>query len=347
MSGPASQGVVVMLEYDWSEHFGDVPEDVRDRFVYLNSAGCAPILEQRGLARAAGVQLTSAENRVFVFDDVVLKVFRPGRWSQGALEDEVVFLEDLRAAGVSAVRPIGSIQCWEGLYHLAYEHVGESMTEDRAVLCEADVERLVRLIADVHRVGAQRVARHRPRMDPLVMSGGLLRVIDERGHLPARVASRYKESVRGLCEELDDLLRGVPHQRIHADLGTWNVAWRGDEPVLMDLDDFQVGPVALDVRLASFPWRLDRLPESMEYKERRAIQQELIIARYRDHLVFPETWTQLFRPLSMLRGVVFDAWFSRNWDEPLFREHYPDDDITDEQYWIRAASAIEGWLERA
>ena len=31
------------------------------------------------------------------------KVFRPGRWSRAALEEEVVFLEDLRTAGVAMV----------------------------------------------------------------------------------------------------------------------------------------------------------------------------------------------------------------------------------------------------
>ena len=76
---------------------------------------------------------------------ISLKVFRPSRWSREELEDEVAFLEDLREAGVRAVRPIGGIQSWKGLHHLAYELVPTPYEEDKPVFTHHEVEQFVDL----------------------------------------------------------------------------------------------------------------------------------------------------------------------------------------------------------
>lgn len=330
--------------YDWTSHFSRVDEDVHDRFVHLTPEQYAPILEQRGLPRVPGEAKVSAENRVSIFGDVVLKVFRPGRWSLEALQEEVVFLEDLREAGVSAVRPIGGIETWEGLHHLAYERVADPYEDDRPIFTRDDVAQLVTLAADVHRVGAMRDAPHRPRLEPVSMGRGLLEVIDARGYLSDALRERYHAAVEALCAKTEVLLEGVPQQRIHADFGSWNVLWREDGPLLMDLDDFQVGPTALDVRLLSFPWRLDTLPQDMDRRTRREHQHELVVELYRAHHDFDDRWAELFRPTAILRGVVFDAWFSHNWSEPGFAEHYEDDDITQDAYWQRGIDGVEAWL---
>ena len=330
--------------YDWTTHFSRVPKATQDAFVFMDADGCAQALEQRGLPRAPVTSLDSAENRVFIAGDVILKAFRPGRWSREALLEEVVFLEDLRDAGVSAVRPIGTIGTWKGVHHLAYERIEPPYEEDLEVFDLETLERFVALIADVHRVGATRDAPHRPRLEPVGMGRDLLAVIDARGYLPGTVAARYHAAVTELCARLADLLEGVPQQRIHADIGSWNVAWRGGEPILMDLDDFQVGPVAMDVRLMSFPWRLDTLPVEMDRRERRERQHELVASLYARHHAFEPEWEALFKPTSILRGVVFDAWFSHNWDEPFFKENYPEDDITGEAYWLTGIEGLERWL---
>ena len=77
--------------YDWTTHFSRVAEPIQHAFVHMDADGCAQVLEQRGLPRAPVTQLESAENRVFVAGDVVVKAFRPGRWSREALLEEVVF----------------------------------------------------------------------------------------------------------------------------------------------------------------------------------------------------------------------------------------------------------------
>jgi Ser/Thr protein kinase RdoA (MazF antagonist) len=82
----------------------------------------------------------------------------------------------------------------------------------------------------------------------------------------------------------------------------------------------------------------------LDRKARREKQSELVLSLYRERQEFPQAWEALMRPLSILRGVLFDAWFSANWAEPGFRQHYPDDDIAGEAYWLRSIEAMEGWL---
>ena len=242
------------------------------------------------------------------------------------------------------MRPIGGVQVWQGLHHLAYERVERPYEEDREVFTQRHVEQLVDLTVALHEVGARREAPARPRLEPRAKVEGLLAVIERSGYLPAALDSRYRAAARGLAERLEGLLQGVPQQRIHADLGSWNVLWRPEGPVAMDLDDFQVGSVALDLRLLSFPWRLDTLPAELDRVARREQQSALILSLYRQQRAFPEAWEALMRPLGILRGVLFDAWFCANWSEPGFKAHYPDDDIEGEAYWLSGVEAVEAWL---
>ena len=132
-------------------------------------------------------------------------------------------------------------------------------------------------------------------------------------------------------------------QRIHNDPGTWNVLWRPEGPLLMDLDDFDVGPVAIDLATMHFPWRLDTIPEDAPADEKWAQQRALVLSLYREVAEFPESWEAMFDPLRTLRGVFFDAWFSARWRDPGFAEHYPKDNPEDPAWW---AKRIEQLTER-
>ncbi len=118
----------------WIDHFSSRDADRIDGFVSLTAADCLPLLEDLGLPRVDGVDYESAENRVFGFGEVVLKFFRPGRWSLAALQDEVDFLHDLLDDGLAVVRPIGTPGTWRGIHYLQYETVHPPFDLDPKVL---------------------------------------------------------------------------------------------------------------------------------------------------------------------------------------------------------------------
>src|SRR5229473_969931 len=97
--------------------------------------------------------LRAFENRVYEVElederRLVMKFYRPGRWSRETILDEHAFLSDLAAAEVPAVAPLD---------------LGRGRTLD-----ELDAEnrrRIGRTIGRMHAVGAARDAPHRPRLD--------------------------------------------------------------------------------------------------------------------------------------------------------------------------------------
>lgn len=327
----------------WIDHFSPAAPEIQRRFLALTVNDCWEILKDLGIPRSEGIAFESAENRVFGFGDVVLKFYRPGRWTLGALQDEVQFLEDLREARVAFVRPIGSVRIWQGIYYIVFETISKSYEVAPEVLSEDSVRRLVQQVARIHDVGAKRIATFRPPFDPEATCTGCFEVIKRSGFIPKDLHSSYEEVIEGLVAKLATI-KDIPIQRVHGDTYSGNTMWDSNGPIFMDLDDFQMGPVALDLRLLSSGWRLNTLPESMSRVECRDIQQEIILNYYREVRSFPKSWEALFPLLSAYRDIKFDAWFSARWLEPGFAEKYPNEDITDLSYWKNSIEGLQASL---
>jgi len=165
-------------------------------------------------------------------------------------------------------------------------------------------------------------------------------VINRAGYLPRDLRRRYERTLEELIRKIDSIGE-IPVQRIHGDTYGGNVAWTSEGPVFMDLDDFQMGPVALDVKLLSFPWKLDSLPDSLGRRERREIQHQMVLDIYRKHRPFQKKWERLFPLLSAYRDVQFDAWFSARWSDTGFSEYYSDQNIVDPRWWIDSIEGLE------
>lgn len=329
----------------WISHFSSSNQEILSTFLDLKMESCKDILEDLGSPYIDGVNYESAENRVFGFKDVVIKFYRPGRWSLEALEEELLFLEDIRDAGLSFVRPISKVGTWKGVMYIAFEKIQKPYVENRRVLDEQSVREMVHLVAQIHKVGIKRKAISRPCFNPEAMAMGCFEVIKREGFLPKSMHERYRFIIEELIKRIHSFGE-IPTQRIHGDTYTGNILWKPSGPVFMDLDDFQVGPVAIDVKLLSFPWRLDSLPEDMDRRERREIQGQMVLKFYREINEFPEEWEKLFPLLSVYRDIQFDAWFCARWRQPGFAKNYENDDITAEKWWQQNIECLEELLVR-
>lgn len=327
-------------EYFFCEQFSSGDDSTYNHFIALRPADCGEVLEEIGCPRQAGVRFESPENRVFGFGNVVLKFYRPGRWDLAALQDEWQFLEDLREARVPFVRPIGQIGTWRNMHYLAFERVPEPFRVDPETLTQPEVEALVWTIARIHDVGALRGADARPSFNVRAICEGCFETIRHHGYLTRDLVTRYRKAINAVAAIADDF-GPIPMQRVHGDSYSGNALWRPDGPVLMDLDDFQIGPTAMDIPLMSFPWRLNNLPESMNRKDRRKFQHRLVLELYRQHRSFPEEWEALIPLTRACRNITFDAWMSARWNEPGFNETYEDDDLNDPNWWERSIESIE------
>ena len=298
-------------------------------------------------AEAAGLRpsghcavLRALENRVYDvrLEDgahVVVKFYRPGRWSRAALEDEHRFLLDLREAEVPVCAPLalrdgGTLGELEGVWFGVWPRTGGREPEE---LDDEQLAILGRLLARIHNVGALRRPADRPALDPETALLDPLDELLERGLLPAHCEDRYALAVEALADAFEARLDGVPFLRLHGDCHRGNLLHGREGWFFLDFDDFVVGPAVHDVWV---------LVPGRDAESRR--QREVLLAGYRQFRDFEPRWLGLVEPLRATRFLKLSSWIARRWDEPVFRSTFPH--FGTPQYWERETHELEEQLER-
>lgn len=269
--------------------------------------------------------LTCLENRVYDVGledgrQVILKFYRPGRWSREALLDEHRFLADLQEAEVPVCAPLrdpdgASLHEAQGIFYALWPRTGGRSPSE---LSDDDVAVLGRLLARVHAVGAARPAPHRPVLSGAAYGLEALAFLEAGGFLPPACARRFRRAAEEVVSLYDERSAGVPQQRIHGDCHFGNLlrgrpgGAQGDAWFFLDFDDFLTGPAVQDV------WML--LPGR---DAEGARQRELLLHAYRTFRDFDSRWLQLVEPLRALRFVRYAAWIARRWQDPAFPAAFP------------------------
>jgi Ser/Thr protein kinase RdoA (MazF antagonist) len=278
--------------------------------------------------------LRAFENRVYEIeldDDrrLVVKFYRPGRWSRATILDEHAFLADLEEAELPVVAPIdlgtgATLSEIDGILYAAFPKV-RGRTLD-----EADDERLRRigrLIGRMHAVGASREAPHRPRLTVERYVHEPLAVLIDGGVMRSALAGRYRDVARRIADAAAPMLEAARTQRIHGDLHWGNALWGSDGPILLDFDDMVVGPPVQDL------WLLARgTPE----EARKARDQ--LIEGYELFREFDRSTLGLCEPLRALRIVYMSGWIARRWEDQSFRAAFPT--FNTDNYWAGEYEAL-------
>ncbi len=280
--------------------------------------------------------LRAFENRVYEVEledgaRLVVKFHRPGRWSREAILDEHAFLAELAAAEIPVVPPLdlgtgSTLGEIDGILYTAFPKVRGR------VLDELDAEmrrRIGRTIGRMHAVGAARGAPHRPRLDVARYIHEPLEILRGGGFMPEGLASRYRDVALRIAEEIGAPLAAAPAQRLHGDLHCGNVLWGSEGPVLVDFDDFLVGPPVQDL------WLLAR----GDADEARRAREDLLEG-YEVFRAFDRATLRLCEPLRALRIVYMSAWIARRWDDPAFPQAFPM--FRHANYWTQEYEELVG-----
>ncbi|MCX5740277.1 MAG: serine/threonine protein kinase [Proteobacteria bacterium] len=206
------------------------------QFADLGPDAALDAVEAAGL-RPTGhcAMLRCLENRVWDLrledeSHVVLKFYRPGRWSRAGIEDEHRFLLDLRASEIPVCAPLalpggGTIGEHLGIHFGVWPRTGGREPDE---LTDEEVTGLGRLLARIHNVGATQRPQDRPVLDS---DTALIDPLDELlagSWLPASCEERYATAVESLADVYCDRLAEVPLLRIHGDCHLGNLL-RGRE----------------------------------------------------------------------------------------------------------------------
>ena len=299
-------------------------------------------VERQGL-RTTGrcVALNSLENRVYDVEvegaevvRVVMKFYRPGRWSRDAILEEHAFLAELFAEGIPVVPPldlgegrtIGEI---EGIFYAGFPRRRGRPPDE---LAEDMLRRLGNCVARIHNVGARAGATHRPWVDPDRMLVAASQELARRGLMPPSVEARYLAAAARLADVVRPAFGAAPGIRLHGDLHLGNLLVSVDDIGLVDFDDMMNGPPVQDVWLLT-PGRDDHA--------RR--QRDVFLEGYTELRAFDRTTLRLIEALRAMRVVHYSAWIARRWKDPGFVRAFPD--FLAERYWVEELRVLEEQVE--
>ncbi len=284
--------------------------------------------------------LTCLENRVYDLrlesgDHIVVKFYRPNRWSREAICEEHVFLQQLREDEIPVCAPIAfpdgeTLHEVEGIYYAVWPRTGGRAPDE---FNDEQLAVLGRLLARIHNVGAAAPAPHRLHLDAPTSALAPLELLVSRDFLPPSCARRYCAAVEEVAALYTAWSESVPVHRIHGDCHVGNLL-RGNEGwFFLDFDDFVVGPAVHDV------WML--LPG----RDSEALRQRsVLIDAYRQFRDFDETWLRLVEPLRAFRFVFYAAWIAKRWEDKAFPAAFPH--FGTPSYWENETTDLEQQVER-
>ncbi len=271
--------------------------------------------------------LNSYENRVYdlkLEDDthIIVKFYRPGRWSLEQIHEEHQFLFDLSDDEIPVCAPLTfsdgkTIHEAEGVFFAIWPRTGGRIPDE---LTNSDMINVGRLLGRIHNNGASKEIKHRLRLTGEAYGINSLKFLTDNNFLPANCIKRYSEAVNEIVTVYNSLIPGVPFHRIHGDCHLGNLLKRDEAFFFLDFDDFLAGPAVQDI------WMLISSRDSNSQRE-----LNLFLQGYREFRDFENSWLKLIEPLRGLRYINYAAWIARRWNDPAFPQIFPH--FGTEEYW--------------
>jgi Ser/Thr protein kinase RdoA (MazF antagonist) len=275
--------------------------------------------------------LNSYENRVYqvgrdASTPVVVKFYRPGRWSTPAILEEHQFALELAAAELPVVAP--EVHAGRTLFELGgFRYAVYPRQGGRWPELGTKEERawMGRFLARIHAIGRTRAFHHRPRLDWRAMGLETADYLLDQGWIPPHLTAAYEslaEDVLGLVARR--FAEATPYRtlRLHGDCHPGNVLWTDAGPHFVDLDDCMTGPSVQDL------WML--LSGTADEMSR---QLGDVLEGYFQFADFDSRELLLVEPLRTLRMMNYAAWLARRWDDPAFPRAFPW--FGEPSYWER------------
>lgn len=277
--------------------------------------------------------LNSYENRVYqVFLEdrsaVVVKFYRPDRWTNAEILEEHGFALELAAAEVPAVAPLelkgATLHHHAGFAFSVSPYRGGRAPEldDFEVL-----EWIGRFLARIHAIGSRKPFEARPALDLQTFGIASRDWLLANEKIPLDVQRAWETACNdalkmiaatalstGVTGTFDSNFRKL---RLHGDVHPGNILWTPTDrpdggPHFVDLDDARTGFAVQDL------WMLlsgDRA--------QRTGQLSGLLEGYEQFRSFDRRELALIEPLRTLRLIHYSAWLARRFDDPIFPINFP------------------------
>ena len=329
---------VAMNESDTSQ--AAHPYEALTPDVVLNAVDSVPELAG-GRSDGRQLALNSYENRVYQVgiedaQPVIVKFYRPHRWTDAAIQEEHDFAEALAQAEIPAIAPLRDTTGNSLFEHAGFRFAVYPRRGGRTPDLE-DPDNLMwmgRFLGRIHAIGVVEPFRHRPTLDIESFGREPFRYIMSTDFVPNDLIEAYSTLVEDVLKQVQagfgraGVAEGkVTQLRLHGDCHPGNILWTDNGPHFVDFDDARMGPAVQDL------WMLlsgDRSQMTGQIDE--------VLAGYSEFMDFNPRELHLIEPLRTLRMIHYSAWLARRWDDPTFPMHFPW--FGESRYWEEQILAL-------
>ncbi len=285
--------------------------------------------------------LNSYENRVYQAEVdegefVVVKFYRPGRWSDEAILEEHAFALELVEQEIPVIPPMvmdgKSLLEYESYRFAVFPRKGGRWPE---LENKENLEQLGRFIGRIHAVGRAKRFEHRRTFTVETWGRESLAFLRDSELLPPEIKHNFVSASEYMLEEIANKFEAIQPFgiRIYGDCHPGNILWTSNGPHFVDLDDCCTGPAMQDL------WML-----LSGTQEEMTGQLKVILQGYETFVEFDYAEIQLIEALRGLRLIHYCAWLARRWHDPAFPYHFPW--FNTPRYWEEQMLTFREQLER-
>jgi Ser/Thr protein kinase RdoA (MazF antagonist) len=267
--------------------------------------------------RVYDVELAASEDfgKGFAPQNVILKFYRPGRWTKEQIQEEHRFLQTLIEFEVPVVAPLEfdgqTVHLHEGsnLFFALFPKVLGRLKDE---LNKEEIEQVGRLIGRIHNIGSMGDFKHRLALSPSTFVEASREELIRLQPVDHISFKHYLTLLEQLTPLLTPQFAHLTTQRLHGDFHRGNIVWTSAGPIAVDFDDCLTGPVEQDL------WLLFPGQDSYAIEER-----DRFLDAYKEMTKKTHLKMNLTESLRTMRMVHFNAWIAKRWDDHSFQRIFP------------------------
>ncbi len=273
-------------------------------------------------------QLNSYINRVFELeteegDGLVIKFYRPDRWTKQGLSEADAFVLELQEQEIPVVAPMmltsnSHLASHENCLFSIFPRIGGRFLDE---FSDEQWLEIGRLLGRMHLIGAAKSADNRNTLNPLHTTAVQVDFLSNDQFMPPHLRQHFQDVCGEMIEYITPMFADMETIRLHGDCHFANLIHRPEESfILIDFDDMVNGPPIQDV------WML--LPS---YHRESIAEIELFLEGYEMFRAFDRRSLGLIEPLRAMRYIHYAAWCAEQSRDPGFAAQNPE--WGTELYW--------------
>lgn len=270
-------------------------------------------------------------------DAVVVKFYRPQRWSDAQILEEHAFALELAQAQLPVAAPVRcegqTLHDSDGFRFALFECCRGGAPELDAAGAR---ELLGRTLGRIHAQGSRWPFDERESWVDSEWGQRARRTVLDLGVVPQPVRASYQQVSGQLADAIAAQVGSTDNWRqlrLHGDCHLGNILWNARGPVIVDLDDCIQGPAIHDLWM--FLSGGSPATQQAEWAQ--------LMAGYEQFADFDYNEVALIEPLRGLRMLNHAAWLASRWTDPAFPKAFPW--FAEARYWERHVADLREQLE--